>query len=538
VDSRPTYAILSHTWNVVEGDVMEVSYQDILSGRAKSNKGYGKIEGCCKQALADRIEYVWLDTCCIDKTSSSELSEAINSMFRWYAEARLCYAYLSDVGDSSVFSRAVGPKGELREDIKKSRWFTRGWTLQELLAPRRLYFFSANWNLLGTREEWRNSITAITRIHPDALVGEPERIASNFSVAQRMSWAANRVTTREEDMAYCLMGIFNVNMPLLYGEGGSKAFVRLQEEIIKDSDDQSIFSWSPEPLDNSLLVGLLAPWPSMFTGCGGIVAFRPWKTSTPFSMTNSGLRITGPLRRIPEDPQNESNLPQSSLRSDYELLLGCCRLRYSEKPIGIRVRELFPGGDQYARVHSPINEFTGTLPTEGYPPKRVYVRKRILQPPRHQFTEIGKFLVFNLSFTPPPWITINIKDVYPPGQLEKVNGDNGLVISPPAFGEVSSAFGNWTWHVAIMLERHSQQKSSCFILFLGYNAVNDRCWYGSLAFSENERKTLSDIWISGCKRHFVNPETPFSLEEISWLPETSESWDLSKEIIVTVGRKE
>jgi hypothetical protein len=174
----------------------------------------------------------------------------------------------------------------LREDIKKSRWFTRGWTLQELLAPRRLYFFSANWNLLGTREEWRNSITAITRIHSDAPVGEPERISSNYSVAQRMPWAANRVTTREEDMAYCLMGIFNVNMPLLFGEGGSKAFVRLQEEIIKDSDDQSIFSWSPKPLDNSLLVGLLAPWPSMFTGCGGVVPLGSWETSTPFSMTN------------------------------------------------------------------------------------------------------------------------------------------------------------------------------------------------------------------------------------------------------------
>jgi hypothetical protein len=140
VDRRPSYAILSHTWDVAE---LEVSYQDILSLRAKGHKGYGKIEGCYKQALADRIEYVWLDTCCIDKTSSSELSEAINSMFRWYAEARLCYAYLSDVADSSVFSRAVGPKGELREDIKKSRWFTRGWTLQELWDPRRLCFFSS-----------------------------------------------------------------------------------------------------------------------------------------------------------------------------------------------------------------------------------------------------------------------------------------------------------------------------------------------------------------------------------------------------------
>jgi hypothetical protein len=366
-------------------------------------------------------------------------------------------------------------------------------------------------------------------------VGEPERIASNYSIAQRMSWAANRVATREEDLAYCLMGIFNVNMPLLYGEGGSKAFVRLQEEIIKDSDDQSIFSWSPEPLDDFLLVGLLAPWPSMFTRCGGVVPLRSWKTSTPFSMTNSGLRITGLLRRIPEDPQNESNLPPSSLRQDYELLLKCCRLRYSENPIGIRVRELFPGGDQYARVHSPINEFTGAFSTEGYSSKTVYIRKRILQPPKHQFTEIGKFLIFSLTLNPPPWITINVEDVYPPGQLEMVDGDEDLIISPPAFGEVSSAFGNWTWHVAIMLKRHSQQKGSSFILFLGYSGVQGTYWYGGLPYSDDEGRKLSEIWDSGCNsRHFVDPERPFNLGHISHLSKAAGDWDISNEIVVNV----
>jgi hypothetical protein len=189
------------------------------SGEGNKKAGYSKIRGCCKAAAADGFEYVWIDTCCIDKTSSSELSEAINSMYKWYQEAEVCYVYLADVfPDISTSSFA------------KSRWFTRGWTLQELIAPSSVIFFDAHWRDIGTKASLVKPIAEITGIHIDALSNGR---VSRFSVAQRMSWASRRETTREEDIAYCLLGIFSINMPLLYGEG-QKAFLRLQEEIMKN----------------------------------------------------------------------------------------------------------------------------------------------------------------------------------------------------------------------------------------------------------------------------------------------------------------
>jgi hypothetical protein len=177
-----------------------------------------------------------VDTCCIDKTSSAELSEAINSMFRWHEIATICYAYLTD-----VYSYADSP------EFAKSRWFRRGWTLQELLAPSVLRFFNASWTYIGDRSQLSSVIVAITKIdihYLDVGLGTNEyRIESIRSapVARRMSWASERVTMRVEDMAYCLLGIFGVNMPMLYGEGG-RAFVRLQEEILKESIDMTIFA--------------------------------------------------------------------------------------------------------------------------------------------------------------------------------------------------------------------------------------------------------------------------------------------------------
>ena len=173
--------------------------------------------------------------CCIDKTSSAELSEAINSMFRWYEKAKVCYAYLSDVsGDAN-----------LKKDVSEfvgSRWFTRGWTLQELVAPKSVLFYSrryTGWHFLGTKEDLCDHISAVTGIDTDTLYGAGLELAS---VARKMSWASHRETTRVEDTAYCLLGIFDVNMPLLYGEG-KKAFLRLQEEILRSSYDYSLFAW-------------------------------------------------------------------------------------------------------------------------------------------------------------------------------------------------------------------------------------------------------------------------------------------------------
>ncbi|OAG03259.1 HET-domain-containing protein [Paraphaeosphaeria sporulosa] len=246
----PPYAILSHTW----GDE-EVSFQDLehvnkhpdypRARKILSSQGYYKIRKCCESALADGWEYVWVDTCCIDKTSSAELSESINSMFKWYKNAAICYAHLDDIDSSIVFPNESDSPRE--ENLNKfyfamARWFTRGWTLQELIAPRDIVFFSHDWKDLGWKSGMLNLLEEITGIDSFSLSGES---LEAVSIAQRMSWAKNRHTTRTEDIAYCLLGIFDVNMPLVYGEG-EKAFVRLQEEIMKDSDDQTLFAWVPD----------------------------------------------------------------------------------------------------------------------------------------------------------------------------------------------------------------------------------------------------------------------------------------------------
>ncbi|KAI8284397.1 Vegetative incompatibility protein HET-E-1 [Colletotrichum sp. SAR11_240] len=223
----PPYAILSHTWE--DG---EVTLQDMERQTASSKAGYAKIRDSCEQTLRDNLGYIWVDTCCIDKTSSAELSEAINAMFRWYQDSTICYAFLSDVPSDTDFDESSA--------FAKSRWFTRGWTLQELLAPAKLDFYSNSWDHLGSKLGLAKAISSVARIEEAFLRGRSIREAS---IAARMSWAATRETAREEDRSYSLLGIFDVHIPLLYGEGGKNAFFRLQEELIRKSDDQSIFVW-------------------------------------------------------------------------------------------------------------------------------------------------------------------------------------------------------------------------------------------------------------------------------------------------------
>ena len=238
----PSYAILSHRWNDDEP-----TFKDVQKRRCLDRKGYQKVDLCCKQATLHGYKYVWIDTCCIDKRSSAELSEAVNSMYNWYLNAAICYVYLSDVTTES-------------DNWIRSQWFTRGWTLQELLAPRKVEFYDSSWNYLGNKNEDWLEIGRRTGIPSKAL--KLHFCPTNFSIAQRMSWAAGRITTRPEDRAYSLLGIFDVNMPLLYGEGERKAFYRLQEEIMKTSTDSSVFAWSRSP-DPSF--GMLAGSPGSFS---------------------------------------------------------------------------------------------------------------------------------------------------------------------------------------------------------------------------------------------------------------------------------
>ncbi|RYP05879.1 hypothetical protein DL765_009689 [Monosporascus sp. GIB2] len=225
-DTIPPYAILSHTWT----EDQEVTFQDIIDGTGQSKTGYDKIQFCEQQAKNDGLRYFWVDTCCINKLNYGELQEALHSMFRWYQNAAKCYVYLSDV--STVKRKASDGFSEYPWEpaFRESRWFTRGWTLQELLAPSSLEFFSRERKRLGDKKLLTQQIHKITGISKSALQGAP---LSQFSVNERLSWTENRQTKLEEDKAYSLLGIFDVHIPLIYGEGMARAFQRLMDEIDK-----------------------------------------------------------------------------------------------------------------------------------------------------------------------------------------------------------------------------------------------------------------------------------------------------------------
>jgi hypothetical protein len=405
----PEYAILSHTWGAEE-----VSFQDALriTGAATPaatpaasaliqkdlacKAGWDKIKRTCSLALKDDLEYAWVDTCCIDKTSSAELSEAINSMFRWYECSKICYAYLADVP-------AVGTldPSDPGDQFKTSRWFTRGWTLQELLAPSNVIFFASDWSYMATRHELAAAISLITGIRRSFLqrddgddVGssctaqpakstekrlwdviqvagvppsqaKPSTILGKLrgsSIAERMSWAAKRQTTRIEDAAYCLLGIFEIHIPLIYGEG-SRAFIRLQEEIMTRSDDMTILAWNFRVQDRPLkpirhkdilwqhpwkvfssaspygsdcrVAALLAESPAAFLGCENIVSSEMGGAGAPLILSSRGLSTSLPLS---EDKHPHILLP--------------CRLKDDSWHL-IALPLVSRGSNSYARAHMP-----------------------------------------------------------------------------------------------------------------------------------------------------------------------------------------
>ena len=281
----PDYAILSHRWGP-----KEVLFKEMRKRTAEPGPGLTKIEKCCQLAASRGFEWVWVDTCCIDKKSSAELSEAINSMYKWYKRSKLCYVYLSDVTMTleeirlkNTFNKihSTSDSAGLMARFRNSRWFTRGWTLQELIAPFDVIFLDADWNEIGTKRGLALDISDATNIQTEYLLGKNSIF--DASIARRMSFASRRVTSRGEDMAYCLLGLFGVNMPLLYGEGEENAFLRLQTEIMKVSNDESIFAWR----SGWLASGMLANKVRYFEHSGTI-------TSHTYSL--HGLSAEGPCR--------------------------------------------------------------------------------------------------------------------------------------------------------------------------------------------------------------------------------------------------
>jgi hypothetical protein len=329
-DKIPAYTILSHTW-----EDEEVTFKDMQGKSAKRKAGYHKIINCCRltvevaRRLRDqvRLNHVWIDSCCIDKSSSAELSEAINSepmwsrnlapaltslagIYNYYQDAELCFAYLSDL---KTHQAAWNPTSR---SFERCRWFYRSWTLQELLAPGVIWFYatawefagSKHWQYLGTKHDYIEQISSVTGIDQAALRTPSD--VFQYSVAQRMSWAADRKATRIEDVAYSLLGIFDVHMPLLYGEG-NKAFIRLQEEIAKQYDDHSLFAWGMSARLNNIdegpesvspaphYMGFLAPEPEMFRPFRDVVSFQTGEGHA-WSMTNKGIEISLPSLQAPQ----------------------------------------------------------------------------------------------------------------------------------------------------------------------------------------------------------------------------------------------
>lgn len=358
-DNIPRYAILSHVWGEEE-----ILYDDVKNGKTtllrSTKKGLRKLMDSCETARNDDHRHIWIDTCCIDKSSSEELSTAINSMFSWYESADVCYAYLDDYYSEAaptLWEHSDSDDMTEHQSRLSYRWFTRGWTLQELLAPFDVLFLNANWKSIGNRfflAEWISEQTGISkdilRRHvwdecgrrPRATMPNKDgdlvmccsgtslgirKVLASLSISTRMKWAARRVTTRPEDLAYCLMGIFQVNMPLLYGEG-HRAFPRLQEAIVKAYCDQTIFAWGS---------------PSRVVG-----DYR--KSESVFAHLPSDFRNVLPLV---SDQGLNAGVYFSDVGVEFEGLLGSCTLTYPES-LGDGDRRTRPADNRCRSVETTL----------------------------------------------------------------------------------------------------------------------------------------------------------------------------------------
>nr|RBQ99295.1 hypothetical protein FVER53263_20300 [Fusarium verticillioides] len=310
----PSYAILSHTW-ISSKD--EITYQDMkartgdIKNGVYKQKGWSKLKDYCDRASKDGWKWAWMDTCCIDKTNPADTQEAINAMFRWYQNAGVCYAHLSDI-DSATTSQILSlmedtglgsSMNSLRIAAKNefigAKWFTRGWTLQELLAPHYLIFVDRGWRHMGTRESWALEIEKASNIEARHLNAFNPTDFASCSTAMRFSWASGRETTVEEDESYSLLGLFGISLPLIYGEGGRQAFNRLQRQLIHVYHDDSVFAWKSSQPDPKPGVGILARSVKDFRHAFKVTA---GKYGNAYSMTNRGLEITSKYWRQRSNP--------------------------------------------------------------------------------------------------------------------------------------------------------------------------------------------------------------------------------------------
>jgi hypothetical protein len=417
-----------------------VKEEDLLK-----RQGYAKIVNAAKEAQNLGFQYIWIDTCCIDKSSSAELQEAINSMYRWYSDAEICIVYLEDVWPPSAGPDETRTASEVaRHAFESSRWTKRGWTLQEVVAPVICRFYLRDWRLLGEKEEYIRELSAATSI--PVFVLEDRRSVSEVSVAERMSWAAHRQTTRTEDLAYCLLGLFDIQMPLLYGEG-SKAFIRLQEEILKTTDDYSLFAWCAQDATSATYRGLLARSPLEFRDCHSVE--REESISTfPINPTPIGLHIQLEV------------LPHSTDKSRILALIRASNSLNQRLAISLKCLD---GQAQYARVDAgelvPINDWpTGQLRT-------VYVRQSPSVPADFTTPEFSCFHIrrrFVNQRTPP----VRIMSVFPRELWDSETHELRIPASAP------KAFGV----LLLRLQSHAYAHSLSFPVAFSFDRATCHYW--------------------------------------------------------------
>ncbi|KAL3419620.1 HET domain-containing protein [Phlyctema vagabunda] len=300
------YAILSHRWvgQEITFDQIKTHTEELKSTETPATPQLRKIRYACDTAKALGLNWIWNDTCCINKVSATELAEALNSMFKWYREAKICLAYLFDVKQDDDLGKSKSSASSIFNKFETdipSVWFSRGWTLQELLAPRQMNFYDMDWNLLGSKSTLANELAAVTGIDAKYLRGEEH--FGNACIATKMSWMASRTTEREEDIAYSMVGIFNVHMTPQYGEG-SRAFMRLQQTLLSNYNDESLFAWRTPASDPGRYVpnnwapdewGLLAAHPRWFKDSRNLVTTGPKmlpRTAGHFAMAQQGVQFS------------------------------------------------------------------------------------------------------------------------------------------------------------------------------------------------------------------------------------------------------
>ncbi|KAL9621755.1 MAG: hypothetical protein Q9160_003873 [Pyrenula sp. 1 TL-2023] len=497
------YAILSHTWRngeVTLADMLQQNDHDHHHRAAQSKAGFEKLQACCLQASLDGYDFVWIDTCCIDKTSSADLTESINSMFKWYRNAGVCYAFLDDVPSQ------VDPH-QRRSPFWDSRWWKRGWTLQELLAPSNVHFFSSTWDKIATKVQLSGVMAEVKGIPQEALLGKDLHA---FSIAKKMSWASGRETTLLEDEAYCLLGIFGINMPLLYGEG-AKAFARLQEEIMKEESDQSIFAWGLKAnrmRRENQLRGVLARSPAEFAEAGDVVPYI-YGPATPFAMTNTGLQIS--LRFLAELGKDLDGHVHRAVhpnrRTEYAVLR-CHRENRLADNLSIPLVELRNG--QYARVGSdPPRATCGGGYSELL--KDVYLLRNALKSRMNLWeNQLIRCKACILSCAEVPidgshsLNLLEIVDTYPPDCWDK---DTKIITVPPTQYQIESG-----WHAVILCNLANCGETDPFVLIVGCENNSDgpmSPWIN--AEGPPSQNTLRETWVQASRQRQREEKCHFPL---------------------------